>query len=586
MRTKHILVCAVLAASAIGIGEARAQAPAVGGAGAGAGAANGTAATAATAAAAEAKPGFFKKCCDALEECKRKLCKTAAGQLLNSMTAPVSAMTGGVIPSFCPIMPSAKDLLKEGTEGAAANAKKDALEAKERVKAVRYLGTLDCRYYPEAEMALIAALRMDRVECVRWEAALAFGRGCCCTKKVMEALEISVSGSDRDGNPDERSPRVREAAAFALDRCLACYQEPLHEVEDIKDKDPSRKDDGTPGKVEKERQMIERARNTMANYSARREMIPASAMASQSAVLPKGQRSLYHIIRYGAEGSDQPVAQPISPQLARNVPQSAGSPRALPRIDSSSRRPTPYGEHRENLQPLPTGERKDAVDNLQPVPSAERKDVVSPQSTVANSSPANVMEDVVPPPQPQEPARSATMAPPEKPAMPMVNVEPMDPTPSPEVKVQPEVKAQPEAKAQPDVKAQSEMRVESPAAPATTVQPAPQAAPAPIAKPDSDENVIGGQIDAMLTGTTANDRHMAIRAIIAQDWRKHPQIVAALVKTARLDSDRAVRVDAIRHLAHLKIDVPYVFDHLKYMEKDADSWIQQESTLALEKLGR
>ena len=85
-----------------------------------------------------------------------------------------------------------EDLAKPGAEGAAAVAKADALAAKARRASVRYLGTLDCRYYPEAEAALIAALRTDGVECVRWEAAMALGRSCCCNRRVMAALTTGL----------------------------------------------------------------------------------------------------------------------------------------------------------------------------------------------------------------------------------------------------------------------------------------------------------------------------------------------------------------------------------------------------------
>ncbi|HMO37690.1 MAG TPA: HEAT repeat domain-containing protein, partial [Gemmatales bacterium] len=182
--------------------------------------------------AAGADVGFFGKCFQACEDCKRKLCSMPLGTMLNSMTQPFSAMSGGVIPNFCPTVPSAEDLAKSGAEGASAHAKKDAAEAKARRAAVRYLGTLDCRYYPEAEGALIAALRTDGVECVRWEAALVLGKGCCCSKKVIEALTHAVSCSEKDGNPAERSERVRFAACLALERCLACYSEPVETPEE------------------------------------------------------------------------------------------------------------------------------------------------------------------------------------------------------------------------------------------------------------------------------------------------------------------------------------------------------------------
>jgi hypothetical protein len=187
-------------------------------------------------------PGFCEKCWQACEDCKRRLCAMPLGGMLNGMTRPLNGLSGGIVPNFCPETPSKDDLAKPGVEGASAQAKKDALEAKARRQAVRYLGTLDCRYYPEAEGALIAALRTDGVECVRWEAAMMLGKGCCCSKKIMEALTISVSSSEKDGNPAERSERVRMAAALALDRCLACYCEPVPEpekpVDNLKEKAP------------------------------------------------------------------------------------------------------------------------------------------------------------------------------------------------------------------------------------------------------------------------------------------------------------------------------------------------------------
>src|SRR5262245_33595726 len=56
------------------------------------------------------KMGFFMRTCAVLDDCRRKICATPAGQLLNGATRPASALTGGVIPSFCPVMPSEKDL--------------------------------------------------------------------------------------------------------------------------------------------------------------------------------------------------------------------------------------------------------------------------------------------------------------------------------------------------------------------------------------------------------------------------------------------------------------------------------------------
>src|SRR5205807_1507600 len=71
----------------------------------------------------------------------------------------------------------------------------------------------------------INALRGDTNECVRLEAALALGSGCCCNKRTIAALNITVSGSNKDGKPSENSERVKAAATYALQHCLACFSE-------------------------------------------------------------------------------------------------------------------------------------------------------------------------------------------------------------------------------------------------------------------------------------------------------------------------------------------------------------------------
>jgi hypothetical protein len=152
--------------------------------------------------------------------------------MLNSTLKPVSAFTGGLVPGICPNpnQPNPADLAKpaDSAEGAAARIKQSEADAKARRAAVRYLGTVDCKRFPEAELALINALLADSNECVRMEAALALGNGCCCTKDTVKALMQSVSG-EAENDPPEKSERVRCAAAVALERCLArcaeCVQE-------------------------------------------------------------------------------------------------------------------------------------------------------------------------------------------------------------------------------------------------------------------------------------------------------------------------------------------------------------------------
>jgi hypothetical protein len=105
--------------------------------------------------------------------------------------------------------------------GAAALVKKDAAAAAARRAAIRYLGTVDCNWWPEAEAALINALLKDRNECVRLEAALALQRGCCCNARIIKALTTSVSGT---GIPPEDSDCVKAAAYLALSRCCMAVE--------------------------------------------------------------------------------------------------------------------------------------------------------------------------------------------------------------------------------------------------------------------------------------------------------------------------------------------------------------------------
>jgi len=106
-----------------------------------------------------------------------------------------------------------------GALGTAAKVALDEEQAPARQAAVKLLGTLDVRWWPEVEADLIAALRTDRNESVRLEAALVLAQGHCCTKKTRAALQIAADGSDKDGNPAETSARVQKAAREALKVC-------------------------------------------------------------------------------------------------------------------------------------------------------------------------------------------------------------------------------------------------------------------------------------------------------------------------------------------------------------------------------
>ena len=148
--------------------------------------------------------------------------RDAARPVLNNATMPLTLMSGGLIPPCCPLTPSAPHWPTPRSRGCGRHPGRrgrcQGPPCRRPLSRHRRLPLL-----AGSRGRAVGALRTDRNECVRWEAALALGRGCCCTKKTIEALTIVVSCSDRDGSPKETSHRVHAAAAAALDRCLSCY---------------------------------------------------------------------------------------------------------------------------------------------------------------------------------------------------------------------------------------------------------------------------------------------------------------------------------------------------------------------------
>ena len=198
------------------------------------------AAAAAVAPAAAAAPpqatlwgflGLSKANCAA---CKDKICNSQLGVLLNNAAAPASALTGGLIPPFCPPVPNAAELAAIAEHaareaGAGAGRRPDQGGRGRRQGAGRRRRVSGDRRLPllaRGDEQLINSLRADRNECVRFAAARVLSSGCCCNKETIEALKHSATGSDEDNNPEERSPRVRAAAEIALHNCLMSYTEP------------------------------------------------------------------------------------------------------------------------------------------------------------------------------------------------------------------------------------------------------------------------------------------------------------------------------------------------------------------------
>ena len=151
-------------------------------------------------------------------ERKARLRASPLGELAKGIRPQLSQLTGGLVPAVA--KPNIVELQQPGPAGSAAKIKLDQLQAPQRIAAIQELAKVDCNWYHEAQFDLIAALRTDRVECVRYEAALALSNCNCCSQAVVQALKACVAGSDIDGNPKENSARVRDQAAIALENCL------------------------------------------------------------------------------------------------------------------------------------------------------------------------------------------------------------------------------------------------------------------------------------------------------------------------------------------------------------------------------
>jgi hypothetical protein len=266
-----------------------------------------------------------------IHACIEKLCKSQFGQKVNSLLAgPVGLISGGQIPPLCPPAPTPAQIAAMqnqapgGAEATAAKIKASEADAKARVAAVEYLGTVDCSRWKEATKALINALRADPNECVRYAAARVLNSGCCCNKDTIEVLRICVAGEDKDGNPPETSVRVKAAAFGALQNCLVRVPEVLPEEV----KEPIKRERGSVPNLEPlpEQKPLGRERSTMNDgkdthlatslsvpatavprfeeqsqpktfgqtvNEARQTLVEVSRTTKPPATLPPGQRSVF-----------------------------------------------------------------------------------------------------------------------------------------------------------------------------------------------------------------------------------------------------------------------------------------------------
>jgi hypothetical protein len=490
--------------------------------------------------------GNIIKTCD---YCKAKFCASQFGLLVNNSMAPINVLSGGIIPQCCPpngVNPA--DLAKpaDSAAGAAARIKADTADAAARRAAVRYLAHADCHYWPEAQAALIAALRADRNECVRWEAAMALGSGCCCTPKTMLALTITVSGSEEDGNPSETSERVRGAAYASLAGCLSRQPPPPPEEVIPKKEGPVLEKEGPPREL-----VPPPTPSGPPPAGTTKAVTPASFYErndelTMAAVLKKAREALDKNSVQTTEATPVRVASSSRGLIglameSLNWPPSSMSSEPASGVPIAATPATPpTGTLTLHAVPVTT--------EVQPAPLPAPKPTPVIQTTV-QQAPALPPPMPTPPPVIQPAVQQAPTLPPP------MHSPPPAPAPLPTTS---------SASPTPAIRQTS----------FDTVTPAPQAQPrlissysqAPVQKltwssnhPETVAKIESNDPIALLESSDRIDRRLwAASQFDKLDWKSNPRVVDALMKAARSDKSAPVRLACVRALERMNVATPEV----------------------------
>jgi hypothetical protein len=576
---------------------------------------------------------------DQIAALKAKFCACPLGQMLNNTMRPLNALSGGMLPPCCDNFINPADLLKptDTAEGAAAAIKAQEADAKARRAAVRYLGTVDCHYFPSARDALIGALRQDTNECVRWEAAMALGSGCCCNAETMKALAITVSGTDEDGNPFETSERVRAAAAGSLQHCLACvgaHTVPLmpepetapmpRRGETVPPPIPSGETaPPRPGVLPPPRPAGTTPPGGAAQAAPTAPATPGAAPASTNPSL-----AYYHALRrvpasrVAAEArlalvksgyANQPGTQGLAAGTGGSTaPRSSGH--SLSEIIASAFNPPP----------------KPGDDGAQPSASELVLQPTPPPPMLPENAPVKVAS-YQPVPEPTAPEKSAFAPRMSEPAAPVrpVSYQPMSaPAPQPVVSPVP-VGFQAAPPPVPEFSVPTKPAAYQPVPASSPVrQVSYQGPPQPgvagfmasspgysnpygrtAAFPPADGNLLARRETLVpstgpsrlvhapandadirrLMGVVQNDispaqREWAAASLGKLSWRTHPEVVDVLLSVATRDTSATVRVECVHSLAEMDANMMAVMNALQILQSDRDPRVQREVSQALARL--
>jgi hypothetical protein len=489
--------------------------------------------------------------------CKLKLCNSPLGKLLNNGMGPMGAFSGGMFGPFCPPVDPA-DLAKPATsaEGAAARIKASEADAKARRAAVRYLGTVDCKRWPEAQDALKNALRADTNECVRWEAAMALGSGCCCTPETIIALTLTVSGSKEDGNPEERSERVKAAAYFSLEHCLSCVPVAPKAPPPIPTPEPPA------------RPLPERTPNgAAAAAAASADSTPAIATAAyyqRARKLSVADAAFYArqaLARTSYEEQGAPLTKKEGPGLLNIVAKAMTGGRREMTVASP--------------EPMLATTEPAAVEHPSPIPvrtvshPAQEEAVTPPAKTV--SRPVEAAPVVQ-----EEPQRKTLMRVIEqrRSAKSGTVIE----TQAPQAPSRPAVLVQPPRATTPAAPIHTASGVQPPRT-AAPVEPARLAISAePVRTPTAAEPTMADRaLFALRELESPKQRASAAAYLGREECKSNTLVVPGLLTAALNDRDTSVRVEAIRSLSRLQVNSALVRRTLESLKSDYDPLVREEA---------
>jgi hypothetical protein len=506
--------------------------------------------------------------------CKEKICASQIGQLLNNGLSPLGAFTGGLLGPCCPLYKQS-DLLKpsDSAEGAAAKIKADAAGAKARIAAVKYLARVDCSIWPEAADALVNALRADKVECVRYAAAEALGTGCCCGKKTIVALSIAAAGSDRDGNPPEKSDRVRSAAQSALENCLArcgCAI-PVPTA-------PTRE-----GPIEGPAPIKQvGATEAPATKPVEPAVFYKRAGSMSSAELTETLRQC--VMEWKQPPGETPAGGDVNLVMATGTSHAADH--SLMGVVASAMGPAKnlFAPPGRQTIPPPRAEVAKVTET-----AAETPYQAKPVQTVA------YQEQVTRSWQPDaetKPATPAYQVPVTRAWQPDAESKPATPTHQvpvtrawqPDAGTKPATQAY-QAPATPDWKTDVQTKPVTPAwklpAPKPVQAAAAKNSPAQSQFPPATGMDVGHMLKLLRDGTHPEQRVWAASELASVDGRGNPDVVDALVATAQIDASASVRLQCVKTLVKMNVGGTAVHELLETLQSDVDANVQMEARRAL-----